>query len=913
MIGQKSNLPEKTERLEINSDSLEQDKQEPQQSSYRKDTKHINVKIFKEESLMSKARKITSFLVAAVMTMGMTLTSFASLPGDVENSPYEEAIETLGALEIMVGDEETGNFRPDAEIKRSEFAKVAVEAMGLGSVAQSSNKPTKYPDVVENHWANGYINVATQQGVVIGDDEENFRPDDSISYAEAMTILVRIIGHEPAAESKGGFPTGYIVVGSQNGISKNASAGSDDKVKRGMVAQMTFNSLEVKMMEQVGFGEDAKYEVVDKTLLEDTLDTEKISGQITAVGTSSISGTSSLKDDEVRIGDDVYKIADKALNGVRNLLGFSVTAYVKDIDDEQTVILARAEKNKNHSVTINADDIEAATDGEKIKLEYWLDKDNDKDTEELLIKKDAQMIFNGKAIEFDIDLLKPEAGRIVALDQNNDDVYDIIFVTSFENYVVEEVITSSNRVTDKYGKPSLILDPKDKDVKFVISKGGQTLSISDLKEWDVLSVAKSKDNKIINIEVSSESITGKVDEIVGDKRIINGEEYKIAKNYTEDINLNDEGTFYLDVEGKIAAVDTTSTLSSNYAYLADAGLKDGFDKLLEVKVFTKEGETEILTSTQKIKLNGKSGQTPETVLNALKKSDAVAPQLVTFETNKDGELTQINTAVDKTADNAINKNVFTLNVKDSLTYREAAKKLGSYNVNENTLVFDIPDGKTDTKDFEIQDMKVFEDENSYDVSIYDLGEDLTAKVIVVTNSQGAANLEAPIAVVDKITTMVNEDNENVEKLYAYQNGEQIELLTAEEGVLVNEDDTQLSRGDIIQLKTNSKNEVESVRVLFEAKNKDTEKEEVINDDLKTVYGKVVKKFPTSINVKVGDDGAVANYNISGVTVYELNTKKTNNAIKVVEPGDIAQYDDLDPSRVFIRIYKDAVKEIVIVK
>ena len=103
--------------------------------------------------------------------------------------------------------------------------------------------------------------------------------------------------------------------------------------------------------------------------------------------------------------------------------------------------------------------------------------------------------------------------------------------------------------------------------------------------------------------------------------------------------------FYLDVEGKIAAVDTTSTLSSNYAYLADAGLKDGFDKLLEVKVFTKEGETKILTSTQKIKLNGKSGQTPETVLNALKKSDAVAPQLVTFETNKDGELTQINTCL----------------------------------------------------------------------------------------------------------------------------------------------------------------------------------------------------------------------------------------------------------------------------
>ena len=67
-----------------------------------------------------------------------------------------------------------------------------------------------------------------------------------------------------------------------------------------------------------------------------------------------------------------------------------------------------------------------------------------------------------------------------------------------------------------------------------------------------------------------------------------------------------------------------------------------------------------------------------------------------------------------------------------------------------------------------------------------------------------------------------------------------------------------------------------------------------------------------MNVQV-NEGAVANYSLDGVTVYELNTKKTTNAIKVVDANEITQYDDGDQSRVFVKIYKDVVKEVVIVK
>lgn len=863
---------------------------------------------------MTISKKLSAIVLAMIMLIGTGVQSFASLPSDAIGSKYEEAVETLGALDIMIGDAETGLFRPEESIKRSEFAKVAVTAMGLGDLAKASSGKTKYPDVVENHWASGYINIASQQGVVIGDDEQNFRPDDSITYAEAMTILVRIIGHEPAALNKGGFPHGYISVGTQNGISKNASGNDNEAVKRGVVAQMTFNALTVKMMEQTGYGSNEKYEIVDKTLLFDVLDVSKLTGQITAIGTSSLSGTSKLKDNEVRIGDKVYDVSDKAIASVRNLLGYNVTFYAREEENgENVVLLARPSKNANHDITIKTDDVHSVKKTESTLLEYWIDKENDKNPQKITIAADAKMIYNGKPIDFNEAELKPESGKITVLDIDNDDVYDIVFVTSYENYVVSEVIKTSNRVTDKYGKPSLVLDPKDDDVKFVITKSSQIIGIEDLVEWNVLSVAKSKDASIIAIEVSAESVTGKVTERKDDERTINGKKYKIAKNYKEEIGLGDEGTFYLDVEGKIAAVDATKTLSSNYAYAVNAGMTNGFDKVLEIKVFDKDGSTKTLKSGEKIKYNGQSGKKPQEVIDKLSDQNGkFIPQLITFETNAEGTLTQLNTAIDNTASGEINKSSFTLNVKDSLTYKAASKKLGSYNVNEQTIVFDIPAGKTDTQDFAIEDMKLFEDKTNYDVLIYDLGEDLTAKVIVVTNSQGIANLDGSMVIVDSIAVTNNEDNELVDKLYGYQNGEKVSFEAEDSGLLVNEDGEQLKTGDVIQVRTNAKGKIQSIRVLFEVADKATEKSTVIADDLQIVYGKVVKKFADSVNVTV-NGGAVTNYGITNATVYEVNTSKSANAIKAVTPGDIPQYDELDESRVLIRVYKDEVKEIVIVK
>lgn len=870
---------------------------------------------------MNKFRKLLGAVLACAMIFSVvgTASVSAALPPDMEDNTHAEAVETLGALNIMVGDAETGLFRPNDAIKRSEVAKIAVNALGLADVAESSNYPTKYPDVVENHWANGYINVATNQKLVIGDDTGTFRPDDTITYAEAMTILVRVIGHEPSALSKGGYPAGFLVVGTENNLNKNATAAANDPANRALVAQMMFNALTVKMMEQTGFGEDPVYSVVEKTLLENKLHTKKITGQVTATSQTKLNGTGALKKGEVQVGDTVYRLKDGV--DAANLLGYNVVFYLQEDDhNDEYVILIRPEESKNSSMTVSADNFERIEDGDAKKtLFYWKDKDNDKKESEAYINSDAKLIYNGKYEELENDLinLKDKAGKVNLLDTDRDNKYDLVFVTEYKNVVVEDISVSTGKIHDKYGAPTITLDPNDKDLDYKIEKAGESIEVKDLTEWDVISVAESKDKSIYRMIVVKDVVEGKVSEIRNDKIKIGDTLYKIANNYTQDIALEDEGSFYLDVEGKIAAVDATSRISSNYAYLVKAAFQGGVDDRLELRLFTKEGKTEVVPAADRVRINGVSGQTQQKLLDALSSGGNVVPQLITFEKNSDGKVTSVHTAKDNTSTGAIDKNTFTKNkVLNDDIYKSATGKVGNVNVGKDTIVFDIPAGSTDTDDYAIRDKSMFENDTPYSGIVFDMTEDYTARAMIITNTNYQANAESSVAVVTDVTKTKNDQNMIVEKLYAMQDGQKVEFLTTENDLLVKEDedgdDVSLEPGDIIQYKTNTKNEISTIRVLLDISKKSEQFEATPATDMEVIYGKVTQKFPSSMNLTV-NDGAERNISFGDAKIYRLDSSKSANILVEGSTGDIQKFDDSDPYHVFVKSYKDVVQEIIVVK
>jgi len=848
-------------------------------------------------------KKILCSLMAAA-TAGSVLPAMAKVPADVEGTGFEEPIQVLAALGVMVGDG-NGEFRPKDNLTRAEVAKIAIHAMGIEDAAASSGGQSKFPDVSTDFWANGYINLASSMGIIIGDDKGNFRPQDSITYAEAMTIMVRATGFEPSASSKGGFPHGYVLVGSENGLSKNVSGAMHEPISRGNVAHLTVNALKAKMMEQTNFGEVPKYEIVDKTLLKDRLKVTEATGQIIAIPTSAIDGDSTLADGQVKIGDKIY---DTEYN-VNRLLGYNVSYYVKeDSHGGESVILAMPIADKNKALSISAERFDKITTKNSNKaIEYFKTTDASRtDTAELDPK--ATLIYNGRhtAVTDELLNMSDKSGEINLLDTNKDGKYDIIFVADYYNMVVDTV-SSSGKINDKYGAKTITLD---EDVHFSITRGLESLKVSDLKEYDVLSVAESLDHELFEIIVSNKTVTGKISGISEDEYIIDGEGYKVAANYTGDLKIGTEATFYLDFEGKIAATDTAILLSTNYGYMSKAYAVAG-DDVVKFKIFSKDGKDTVYEGAEKIKLNGAGAQKAEKVLAEIQSAGADVAQLITYKLNTEGKVSEINTALDNSATGAINKGRFTLNYKlQGAIYDEKQTKLDNIRINSDTIIFDIPENDTD---FEIADISMFEDEQKYDILAYDLTEDYTAKAIIVTNSRLNTNADSSIAVVKEIATGTNSDEEITDILTAFIDGEEKKLFAEDETVLVKGEGSKLETGDIIQIKKNSNDEIASIRVLFDIDAKNAESVATPAENLKTVYGKVIRKFTNSINVTV-NDGSTVNYSIpEGTKIYKVDTTVSKNQVSVAEAGDIQVYDAEENNRVFIKLYKNEVQEIVIVQ
>jgi hypothetical protein len=84
-----------------------------------------------------------------------------------------------------------GNFRPNDELTRAEFAATIAR---LKQLVQAS--ATTFPDTA-SHWANGYIGAVNAAGYMVGYPDNTFRPDDNITRAEVMTAMNRLFGRKP--------------------------------------------------------------------------------------------------------------------------------------------------------------------------------------------------------------------------------------------------------------------------------------------------------------------------------------------------------------------------------------------------------------------------------------------------------------------------------------------------------------------------------------------------------------------------------------------------------------------------------------------------------------------------------------------------------------------------------------------
>jgi len=151
------------------------------------------------------------------MILGMAAPVFAASPfPDTTGHEDETAIALLKTLALVKGDD-LGNFNPDDTITRAEFCAMIVRALGLETASGFAKFPTRFPDVTANYsWAYGYINVATDRGVIKGYPDGTFKPGDPVQQSEALTMVMRALGYKDTLP--GSWPMNYIYVGAELGL-----------------------------------------------------------------------------------------------------------------------------------------------------------------------------------------------------------------------------------------------------------------------------------------------------------------------------------------------------------------------------------------------------------------------------------------------------------------------------------------------------------------------------------------------------------------------------------------------------------------------------------------------------------------------------------------------------------------------
>ena len=165
----------------------------------------------------------------------LAVSPFSDVP---DGAPYADAAEYLNDVGIMQGDAQ-GNFNPGRNVTRAQMA--ALLCRMLGEAENLATDGTRFTDVPADYWANGYIMKAASLGIISGYKVGTFRPDNTVTYSQAVTMVVRAVGMEEIALEYGGYPDGYIKIAEESGFLAHISAAKGDPLSRANTALLIFN------------------------------------------------------------------------------------------------------------------------------------------------------------------------------------------------------------------------------------------------------------------------------------------------------------------------------------------------------------------------------------------------------------------------------------------------------------------------------------------------------------------------------------------------------------------------------------------------------------------------------------------------------------------------------------------------
>lgn len=233
-------------------------------------------------------KRIVSFLMAVCLAASAlalpagaktaAVTGFTDI-SDHSTAVAAECLRLLGAMTGYAG----GAFRPDGQVTRAQFCKMATYLIKDGESQLSRYRTvTVFPDVKPSHWAAAYINLASDSGrgaagsedktdrsIIKGYVDGKFHPERVVTVGQAVTILMRLLGYSDA-DMGGIWPDGYMAAASSCGLTDGVSAPASDPLTRGLAARLLVNLLRCDSKGGANYGESIAASSVEGMLTTST-------------------------------------------------------------------------------------------------------------------------------------------------------------------------------------------------------------------------------------------------------------------------------------------------------------------------------------------------------------------------------------------------------------------------------------------------------------------------------------------------------------------------------------------------------------------------------------------------------------------------------------------------------------------
>jgi len=518
----------------------------------------------------------------------------------------QKVVKRLEALKLVAG-YGNGDYGVEKTITRAEFATLVARARGLEQGAKLAVSQANFTDVKASDWFAGFVNIASTEELVKGYTDNTFKPQNNVTYAEAVAMIIRALGYEPSV--RGVWPNNYISKASELGVAKTITT-PNNAATRGDVFKMLDNALNIDLMKQVEYGTDIRFEVQeDKSLLTEYLDVKVYDmdwadkqkdnyKDLPYVSNTPVTGLGSLKANEVTLADTgrgdgtpqgLYKVADGV--NVNEYAGQHVQVWIKDEADDTIVWMEGAEDED----VINDLTDTFYIDGKVVKEADFddLDKDDLKDLELKLdsgktydFSEDVAVTYNfkrygtgSKAVDGLVEIIKKaqtdektfalnvklvldDQGKIAyihAVDHASADERST--KVKYGSEVIEKINAESKKIENLEGGTFTDLRDKEEGEDFLVFLNGAPAKLADLKPLDVYSVFYADGNRDRYLVMAYRNVVeGKVDDVqvrtnsdfrlkIGDK-VYRFRDASYSENGNKDVDDNITRDQALDLDGE---------------------------------------------------------------------------------------------------------------------------------------------------------------------------------------------------------------------------------------------------------------------------------------------------------------------------------------------------------------------------